>query len=111
MQSDPDPTLKTHEDNGSAAARLAFGQCALCAREHQLTFHHLIPKKAHRRKAFRKRYTRETLNQGINICRQCHSAIHKFYDELWIARNLFTLQRLREDALIARHIRWQRKQH
>ena len=107
----PDPATSQQENNGSANRRVSFGHCALCLRRHHLTFHHLIPRKAHRRKAFRKRYTRETLQQGINICRPCHSAIHKFYDELWLARNLSTLDKLRDDPLIARHIKWQSKQN
>ncbi len=99
------------ENNGAAERKLYFGQCALCQRQCHLTFHHLIPRKAHRRKAFKKRYTREQLQQGINVCRSCHSAIHKFHDELWLARNLYTLDKLRNDPSVARHIKWQKKQN
>jgi len=90
--------------------REKFGTCVLCKRKTHLTFHHLIPRKAHRRKSFRKRYSTADFQEGINICRLCHNAIHKFYDELWIARNLNTLALLRQDALILRHIQWAGKQ-
>jgi len=90
--------------------RRKFGCCMLCERETHLTFHHLIPRKAHKRKSFRKRYRAADLQKGIDICRLCHNAIHKFYDEMWIARNLNTLQLLKQNSLMARHIQWARKQ-
>ena len=39
--------------------------CPLCGRYLPLTFHHLIPKKMHRRNAFRRRYSRSELAAGI----------------------------------------------
>ena len=58
------------------------GPCPFCGRVLPLTFHHLIPKKLHRRSRFRKHYTRDELNRGIDICRQCHDGIHERYDEM-----------------------------
>ena len=37
------------------------GECPLCMRATELTFHHLIPKKMHRRRFFQKNYKREQL--------------------------------------------------
>ena len=85
-------------------------RCALCERETALTFHHLIPKKAHRRRRFRKRYDRATLAAGIRICRLCHRGIHKLYDEIDLAERFNTLTSLRNDEALQRHIAWVSKQ-
>jgi len=45
-----------------------IGNCELCKRENELTFHHLIPRTNHKNKWFKKNFTREEMNQGINIC-------------------------------------------
>jgi len=90
--------------------KLRFGQCELCQRKTDLTFHHLIPRKVHRRKSFSKRYSRDELQQGANICRPCHKAIHKFHDETHIARNLETVEKLRADEKISNYLIWIRKQ-
>ncbi|MEM1433822.1 MAG: hypothetical protein AAGG11_07210 [Pseudomonadota bacterium] len=85
-------------------------RCALCERETLLTFHHLIPKKAHRRPRFRKRYDRATLASGIRICRLCHRGIHKLYDEIELAERFNTLASLRADEALSRHISWVSRQ-
>ena len=54
------------------------GPCGLCERERPLTFHHYIPKRCHKNKWFRKSFTREQMNEGLDVCRDCHAAIHKF---------------------------------
>lgn len=84
--------------------------CCLCQRQVALTFHHLIPKKVHRRKRFQKAYTREQLNVGIHICRRCHNGIHRLYDEMTLAQQYNTLQALQEDPAIQRHVQWVAKQ-
>ena len=86
------------------------GPCALCGREAPLTFHHLIPKKVHRRPRFAKRYSREALASGIDVCRLCHRAIHRFHDEMTLARELCTLEALREDERLRQHARWAARQ-
>ncbi|RRQ20794.1 hypothetical protein [Thiohalobacter thiocyanaticus] len=84
--------------------------CALCDRAVPLTFHHLIPRKVHRRNHFAKRYTKEKLAQGINICRRCHNGIHNAHDEMTLAKTLNTLEKLRRDAKVRRHVEWVRTQ-
>lgn len=86
------------------------GPCTLCGRHTTLTFHHLIPRKVHRRTYFRKHHDRETLQQGIDVCRLCHYAIHRLYDEMTLARRFASLQALRDDPAIQRHVAWARKQ-
>jgi len=86
------------------------GCCCLCGRHTELTFHHLIPRKVHRRNFFRKTFEREVLLQGIDICRLCHKGLHRLYDEMTLAKQLNTLEALRADPAIQRHIQWVRKQ-
>lgn len=84
--------------------------CPCCKRKAKLTFHHLIPKKVHRRAYYRKKVSKETKMQGIMICRQCHDGIHRFYDEMTLARRLNTLQALLDDPMLAKHFLWVSKQ-
>ena len=91
-------------------ARIKHGKCELCERNVALTFHHLIPKKIHRRTHFQKEHSKDTLNEGINICRRCHTGIHKLYDEMTLAKKFYTLQLLLSDEAVARHISWVAKQ-
>ena len=84
--------------------------CAFCGRRCALTFHHFIPKKVHRRAYFRKHYTREILQQGIDICRLCHDGIHDHYDEMTLAKRFHTASRLRRDPQLRKHFQWVKKQ-
>jgi 5-methylcytosine-specific restriction endonuclease McrA len=90
--------------------KLKFGPCALCLRRRQLTFHHLIPRKLHRRNYFKKHYTREELQRGISLCRECHRGLHKLYDEMTLGKTLNTIDHLKRDAAIARHVQWVARQ-
>lgn len=84
--------------------------CQLCERRVHLSFHHLIPRKMHRRTRFQKQYDREALNSGIWVCRKCHNGIHRLYDEMTLAMQFTSLETLRQDADLQRHIGWVRKQ-
>jgi hypothetical protein len=75
-----------------------------------LTFHHLIPRKLHRRARFRKRYSREYLNRGIDICRQCHDGIHDRYDEMRLYRDFSSPGELAADPELRRHFDWVARQ-
>ena len=86
------------------------GVCPCCKRYTRLTFHHLIPKKMHRRTYFKKHYTKEQLQAGVNICRQCHSGIHRFYDEMTLAKQLHTLSVLQADEQLSTFFNWVSKQ-
>lgn len=88
----------------------ASDRCATCGRRTPLTFHHLIPRKLHRRTRFRRHYTREDLNRGIHVCRPCHSGIHRRYDEMTLARDFSTLERLLVDEDLRRHFAWVARQ-
>lgn len=90
--------------------RQPIARCPLCRRSGPLTFHHLIPKKLHRRKRFRKRYSRAELAQGVHICRLCHNGVHRLFDEMTLGQEMNTLQRLKESEALQRHVRWVSKQ-
>jgi len=68
--------------------------------------HHLIPKKLHRRAFYRKKFDRETLNRGVNICRLCHDGIHDLYDEMQLAKQFSSAETLLADEALQRHFAW-----
>jgi hypothetical protein len=80
--------------------------CAGCCQHRQLTFHHLIPKKLHRRAHFRRRYTKAELNVGIEVCRDCHKGIHRLYDEMTLAKQFGSSDRLLGDPALQKHFAW-----
>jgi len=86
------------------------GICCLCQRETDLTFHHLIPRKVHRRAYFKKNFTKQELNIGIDICRQCHRAIHKTYNEMELAKQFNSIELIHSDPLLSKHFSWIAKQ-
>ena len=84
--------------------------CELCGRDAALSFHHLIPRKAHRRKRFKKLFSKQHLARGIKICQLCHRGIHRFYDEMTLATELETKEKLIADPVIQKHVSWVKKQ-
>ncbi|MFT7286772.1 MAG: hypothetical protein ACI87W_000881 [Halieaceae bacterium] len=84
--------------------------CATCGRAVPLGFHHLIPRKLHRRNYFRKHFDREVLNRGIRICRECHNGIHRRYDEMILGKEFASLQALLADEALLRHFAWVARQ-
>lgn len=82
------------------------GLCQLCGKATLLTFHHLIPRAMHRKTRFKKRYTREELNQGVMVCRHCHNGIHTLHTEKYLADHLNTIDTLLGDPAIKKHAAW-----
>jgi len=111
-----DPTTRSYEVHSTLSSepgprkRGLIAPCACCGRKVPLTFHHLIPRKMHRRSWFKKHFSRETLNQGIMICRRCHSGIHKRYDEMTLGKHFYTQERLCSDPDLVLHFEWVAKQ-
>ncbi|WP_027672185.1 hypothetical protein [Rheinheimera baltica] len=85
-------------------------QCQLCERQCALTFHHLIPRKMHRRTYYKKHFDKAQLQQGVMLCRLCHKGIHTLYDEMTLAKQFNSLQQLQADSSISQHVDWVRKQ-
>nr|WP_136250768.1 hypothetical protein [Ningiella ruwaisensis] len=86
------------------------GLCPLCGRDVNLTFHHLIPKKMHRRSHFKKHFTKAELASGIDICRKCHDGLHKTYNEMELAKQYNTIEALKSDERLSAHFAWVAKQ-
>jgi hypothetical protein len=95
---------------GDCSAGAKQGICALCGRTAPLTFHHLIPRKLHRRARFRKHFTRQAFMRGAALCRLCHDGIHDLYDEMTLARSLRTIAELKRDPRVRKHAAWVRRQ-
>ena len=85
-------------------------RCALCNRQAKLTFHHFIPRTLHTNKWFQKNFTREQMAAGMDVCRECHSAIHRFIDEKELGRTYNTRERLLKHPEVQKFIQWVRKQ-
>lgn len=83
-----------------------FGSCEMCKREMELTFHHLIPRTLHSVKWFKKNFTKEEMNSGIDVCPDCHMTIHKTHSEKELGRNYNTLEKLMADPEIAKFVEW-----
>lgn len=85
--------------------------CDLCGSPHNITFHHLIPKTCHSNKWFRKNFTKEDMQtRGLDLCRRCHSFIHKKFSEKELGKNLNTLEKLQNEDEIINYITWAKKQ-
>jgi formate dehydrogenase maturation protein FdhE len=86
--------------------------CQLCGSEHNITFHHLIPKTCHSNKWFKKNFSRDEMrHRGIDVCRKCHSYIHQQYNEKYLGRELNTLSKLLSDEKLSTFIKWAKKHH
>ncbi len=72
-------------------------------------FHHLIPRTLHSNKWFKKRYTREQMREGIEVCKSCHKATHDLVpDEKELGRHHNTLEKLLAHPEIGKFVQWKR---
>lgn len=81
-------------------------RCELCHRRRPLTFHHLIPRTLHSNKWFKKNFTREQMAAGLNVCRDCHGAIHRFIPEKRLGREYNTRKKLLAEPQVAQFVAW-----
>ena len=84
--------------------------CVLCNRSLPLTFHHVIPKLIHKRRWVRQQHSSEQLQEGIWVCKPCHSAIHRFIDHAELARSFHTVEQLKSHEDLGPYIRWSSNQ-
>ena len=82
----------------------------MCERETALTFHHLIPRTLRRNKWFKRNVERARFDDGIDVCRPCHKAIHRFIDEKTLGRDYASVERLLEHPELAAFVAWVRTQ-
>lgn len=87
-----------------------IGVCECCQREARLEFHHLIPRKNHRKAHFRKNYELNDMRtRGIMVCNDCHRAIHRFFNEMQLGKSLNTLSLLMATDEMQKFIEWVQK--
>ena len=64
----------------------------------------------HRRTFFKKTFAKDELQRGIAVCGVCHKGLHALYDEMTLAKTLNTLDALKADPAVQKHVAWARKQ-
>lgn len=85
-------------------------RCELCERPvPQLTRHHLIPRRLHRKKRFQKRFAREDMiTRTLWVCRPCHNAIHRAASEHELGERYNTREALLELDGLSQFVEWLR---
>ncbi len=79
-------------------------RCELCEREmERLTVHHLTPRQNTKRK-------KADPGPTIDICSACHRQIHALFDNKYLAKELNTLDKLRNEPQMQKFLFWIRKQ-
>lgn len=79
-------------------------QCELCEREvEKLTVHHLVPKQKTKRK-------NEDPGPTVNICSACHRQIHSLFDNTRLAKELYSIEQLRNEPQMQKFLAWVQKQ-
>lgn len=83
--------------------------CELCGVEESHNFHHLIPRTNHSNKWFKKRFTREEMREGLELCKSCHRTIHDLIpDEKELGRHYNTRAKLLSHPQLAGYVKWKR---
>ena len=76
----------------------APGTCALCEREvARVSKHHLTPKS-------------EGGTETTDLCSACHKTLHKFFTNRTLAKELNTIDALRQNPEVRRYLSWVCKQ-
>jgi len=81
-------------------------KCELCEREMETTSHHLIPVSNHKNKWFKKNFTKEEMNVRLDLCGDCHPAIHKFISEKELGKKYNTKEKLLEHPKVSKFVNW-----
>lgn len=85
--------------------------CDTCGREVKLTFHHLVPKKLHKKRRTILRYPDVDLNHhGIWVCKDCHKKIHRLFSHDELSETYNTVEKLKEHETFAKFLKWVSKQ-
>ena len=98
------------ETTGEDWHEVGEGKCGICCRTLPLTAHHLIPKKTHSFYLKKGTYTRDQLNRCVDLCRACHSKVHKTEDEKSLAENYNTIELLLAHPDIKKFAKYMYKQ-
>lgn len=89
---------------------MTVGPCALCERTMFLTAHHLIPKKLHKKYEKRKVYTEQQLLTTVDVCRPCHSAIHRIFTHAELGTEYNTVEKYLENDAVLKWVSYAQKQ-
>lgn len=82
-------------------------ECELCKREVPSTSrHHLIPRTVHNNKWFKKRFSREEMHATVDLCRDCHRQIHKFFGHKELGRFYNSIEKLLADEKVKSFVEW-----
>lgn len=78
--------------------------CELCDRDlKSLTVHHLVPRQAVKRK-------KADPGPTVNICSACHRQIHSLFTNKQLAKELNTLEKLKDEPRMQKFLAWISKQ-
>ena len=84
--------------------------CQFCGCVDAYNFHHFIPRTVHSNKWFKKRFTREQMSAGMDVCKQCHRAIHDLIpDEKELGKEYNTQEKLALHPKVAGYLQWKRR--
>ena len=99
------------EEEGEEEGEGVEGICPICLRGMPLTFHHLIPKSTHPWMIKHHGYEKEYLNtHGVDVCRPCHSQIHRLIPHMEMAEHYNTLEAVLSHPGVQKWIPYIRKQ-
>lgn len=88
-----------------------ISKCGLCEREKELTFHHYIPKALHKNKLFIKLYEKKYMkSHGVNLCDDCHYAIHHFHTEKELGKYYNDMKKLLTSEKVKNFLKWIKRQ-
>lgn len=89
-----------------------MGLCELCRCEDARNFHHFIPRTVHSNKWFKKNFTREEMQRGMDVCKQCHRMIHTTIpDEKELGKEYNTREKLAAHPKMASYLQWKQRRH
>ena len=81
--------------------------CELCEREvYKVTRHHLIPRTVHKNKWFKKNFSKEEMHTTVDLCRDCHVAIHRFIPEKEMGKHYHSLELLLSHPEVIKFVKW-----
>ncbi|MBD0346220.1 MAG: HNH endonuclease [Coleofasciculus sp. Co-bin14] len=79
-------------------------KCELCEREvYRLTVHHLIPKQKVKQK-------KAEPGPTVAICSPCHRQIHSLFDNKRLAKELNSIEKLKNEPQMQKFLSWVKKQ-
>lgn len=85
-------------------------QCELCEAEEAYNFHHLIPKAMHRRTWFKRRFSKEQMAEGLEVCKGCHKCIHTSVpSEKTLGKDYNTKEKLLTHPMILKYVTWKNR--